>query len=197
MTRIGRIAAVSSLGLWFFGAQARAQDSSLMDMNMNMGCMLMAGMHELQVAVYQSGALDDSCADIPAPGPAVVTLTSASKELRDMTTEVRIVRGAEESKTASSPGLDPVTLAHAPPKNYPAGVITLPANFDKAGKYTVLVTIRDDKDMVMSGSLGMTVGAGSRQEIYAFLASGVILAAALGFYIWDRRRKSRMSLTGG
>lgn len=168
-----------------------------MDMNMSMGCMLMAGMHELQVAVYQSGALDDSCADIPGPGLAVVTLTSAAKELRDMTTEVRIVRGEEAAKTASSPGLEPVTLIYAPPKAYPTGVITLNTNFDKAGKYTVLVTVRDGKDMVMSGRLGMTVGAGSRQMIYAFLASGVILAAALGFYIWDRRHKSRMPLKGG
>ena len=197
MKRTCRIAAVVSLGLWLFGAHARAQDSSLMDMNMNMGCMLMAGMHELQVAVYQSGGLDDSCADIPAPGPAVVTLTSASKELRGMTTEVRVVRGDEETKTASSPGLEPVTLVYAPPKTYPTGVITLPTNFDKAGKYTVLVTIRDYQDMEMSGSLGMTVGAGSRQALYAFLVSGVILAAALGFYIWDRRRKSRTSLRGG
>src|ERR1700746_2306596 len=93
MMRIGRIAAVLTLGLWLFGAQARAQDSSLMNMNMNMGCMLMAGMHELQVAVYQSGGLDDSCQDLPGPGPAVVTLSSASKELPGMTAEVRIVRG--------------------------------------------------------------------------------------------------------
>jgi hypothetical protein len=197
MMRIGRIAAVLTLGLWLFGAQTRAQDSSLMDMNMNMGCMLMAGMHELQVAVYQFGAVDDSCEDLPAPGPAVVTFTSASKELRDMTTEVRIVRGEEGTKTASSPGLDPVTLVYAPPKVYPTGVITLNTNFDKAGKYTVLVTIRDDKDMVMSGSLGMTVGAGSRQVIYAFLASGVILTAALGFYLWDRRRKASKLLKTG
>ncbi len=196
MARIGRIA-VLTMGLWLFGAPARAQDSSLMDMNMNMGCMLMAGMHELQVAVYQSGALDDSCADIPGPGPAVVTLSSASKELRDMTTEVRIVRGEEGAKTASSPGLEPVTLVYAPPKAYPTGVITLNTNFDKAGKYTVLVTIRDDKDMVMSGSLGMTVGAGSRQMIYAFLACGVILAAALGYYLWDRRRKAATPLKHG
>jgi hypothetical protein len=191
---IGRSAAVLTLGFWLFGAQARAQDSSLMDMNMNMGCMLMAGMHELQVAVYQSGALDDSCEDLPGPGPAVVTISSASKELRDMTTEVRIVRGDEAEKTASAAGLDPVTLAYAPAKTYPTGVVTLNVNFDKAGKYTVLVTVSDNKDMVMSGHLGMTVGAGSRQAIYAFLASGAILAAALGYYLWDRRRKSKLSL---
>jgi hypothetical protein len=186
----GRYAAALTLGIALWGAQAQAQDSSLMDMNMNMGCMLMAGMHELQVAVYQSGGLDDSCQDLPGPGPAVVTLSSASKELHEMTAEVRIVRG-ETGEAASSTGLDPVTLAYVPPKAYPTGVITLNANFDKAGKYMVLVTLRDGKDMVMSGSLPMTVGAGSRQTIYAFIASAVILAAALGYYAWDRRRKAK------
>jgi len=189
MIGFGRSVAALTLGLWLFAAQAQAQDSSLMDMNMNMGCMLMAGMHELQVAVYQSGGLDDSCQDLPGPGPAVVTLSSASKEIHDMTAEVRIVRG-ETGEAASSTGLDPVTLAYAPPKAYPAGVVTLNANFDKAGKYMVLVTLRDGKDMVMSGSLTMTVGAGSRQTIYAFIASAVILVVALGYYGWDRRRKA-------
>ena len=188
MIGFGRSVAALTLGLWLFAAQAQAQDSSLMEMNMNMGCMLMAGMHELQVAVYQSGALDDSCQDLPGPGPAVVTLSSASKELRDMTTEVRIVRG-ETGEAAASAALDPVTLVYAPPKAYPTGVITLNANFDRAGKYTILVTMRDHKDMVMSGSLAMTVGAGSRQIIYAFAASGAILGAALGYYLWDQRRK--------
>ena len=187
MIGIGRIAAALTLGFALWGTKAQAQDTSLMDMNMNMGCMLMAGMHELQVAVYQSGALDDSCEDLPGPGPAVVTLSSASKELRDLTTEVRIVRG-DTGEAASGTSLDPITLVYAPPKAYPTGVITLNTNFDKAGKYTVLATVRDDNDMVMSGHLGITVGAGSRQVIYAFLASGVILAAALGYYLWEHRR---------
>ncbi|HWX14414.1 MAG TPA: hypothetical protein VNY06_06105 [Methylocella sp.] len=195
MIGIGRFAAALTLGFALWGTKAQAQDTSLMDMNMNMGCMLMAGMHELQVAVYQSGALDDSCEDLPGPGPAVVTLSSASKELRDLTTEVRIVRG-DTGEAASGTSLDPITLVYAPPKAYPTGVITLNTNFDKAGKYTVLATVRDDKDMVMSGHLGITVGAGSRQVIYAFLASGVILAAALGYYLWEHRRKSKMSFKG-
>lgn len=191
MSGRGRFAAVLAVGI-FLSGPAQAQDSSLMDMNMNMGCMLMAGMHELQVAVYLSGTLDDSCEDVPAPGPAVVTLSSASKELRDLATEVRIVRGDETEKIASDASLDPVTLLYQPPKTYPTGVITLNTNFDKAGKYTVLVTIRDDQEMVMSGRLGMTVGAGSRQVIYAFLASGVILAGALAYYLWDHRRKAKL-----
>jgi len=193
---IGRLAAALVLGIVLLGAGAEAQDTSLMDMNMNMGCMLMAGMHEMQVSVYQSGASDDSCKDIPSPGPALITLSSGSKELRDMTTEVRIVRDTG-AKTAASGNLDPATLAYLPPKNYPRGVIILPANFDKPGKYAVLVTVRDGKDMAMSGRLGMTVGETSRQWIFVFIGSGVIVAAAFGYYFWEQRRKRKLCATSG
>ena len=74
MIGIGRLAAALILGIVLPGARAEAQNSSLMDMNMDMGCMLMAGMHEMQVSVYQSGATEDSCQDIPSPGPALIRL---------------------------------------------------------------------------------------------------------------------------
>jgi hypothetical protein len=191
MSGIGRLAAALILGIVLPRARAEAQNSSFMDMNMDMGCMLMAGMHEIQVSVYQSGATDDSCKDIPSPGLALITLSSASKELRDMTTEVRIVRdtGAE---TAASGNLDPITLAYLPPKNYPTGVITLTANFDTLGKYAVLVTVRDAKDMAMSGRLGLTVGQASRQWIFVYILSGIILAGAFGFYLRDLGRKNNL-----
>jgi hypothetical protein len=71
MFGMGRLAAGLILGIVVLGARAEAQNTSFMDMNMDMGCMLMAGMHELQVSVYQSGARDDSCQDIPYPGPSL------------------------------------------------------------------------------------------------------------------------------
>jgi hypothetical protein len=191
MIGIGRVAAALILGIVLPGVRAEAQDPTFMDMNMDMGCMLMAGMHEMQVSVYQSGATEDSCKDIPSPGPALITLSSASKELRDMTTEVRIVRDPEADATAASGNLDPITLAHLPPKNYPTGVITLTANFDKLGKYAVLVTVRDAKDMAMSGRLGLTVGDASRQWIIVYTISGIILAAAFGFYLRDLGRNKK------
>jgi hypothetical protein len=192
MMGIGRLAAALILGVVLPGARAKAQNTSFMDMNMDMGCMLMAGMHEMQVSVYQSGATEDSCKDIPSPGPALITLSSASKELRDMTAEVRVVRGAEADVTAASGNLDPVTLAYLPPKNYPRGVITFPANFDKPGKYALLVTVRDAKAMAMSGRLGLTVGEASRQWIFVYILSGIILAAAFGFYLRDLGRKNNL-----
>jgi hypothetical protein len=190
MMGIGRFAAALILGITVLGSRVQAQDTSLMDMNMAMGCMLMAGMHEMQVAVFQSGAREDSCEDIPAPGPTVITLSSTSKELRDLTTEVRLVKGeAAADSAAGDAKLEPVTLAHLPPKTYPTGIISLDANFDNPGKYALLVTVSDNKEMTMSGQIPMTVGAASRQWTYAFILSGVVVAAGFGFYIWDHRRK--------
>jgi hypothetical protein len=189
MVRIGQLGAALILGVVVLGGRpAAAQDTSFMDMNMNMGCMLMAGMHEMQLAVYQSGAREDSCEDIPSPGPALISLTAISKELRDMTTEVRLVKDAG-TEPAPGTNLDPVTLAYLPPKKYPTGVITFPVTFDKPGKYAVLVTVTDDKDMVMSGRLVMTVGETYKVWVAAFAICGVLLAGVLGFYLWDQNRK--------
>jgi hypothetical protein len=196
MIGIGRLAVAMILGIVLPGARGEAQNSSFMDMNMDMGCMLMAGMHEMQVSVYQSGATDDSCKDIPSPGPALITVSSASKELRDMTAEVRIVRDTGAG-TAAGGSLDPVTLAYLPPKTYPRGVITLTANFDKPGKYAVLVTVRDAKDMAMAGHLGLTVGEASRQWIIVYIISGIILAAAFGFYLRDLGRNKKIPIKSG
>ena len=91
MFGIGRLAAASILAIAVLVARVQAQDSSFMDMNMNMGCMLMVGRHEMQVSVYH-------------------TLTAASKELRDLTAEVRIVRGTEADPAAAA-HLDSETLA--------------------------------------------------------------------------------------
>ncbi|MDQ6869042.1 MAG: hypothetical protein M3178_11810 [Pseudomonadota bacterium] len=193
MIGIGRLAAALILGIVLPGAWAEAQNSSFMDMNMDMGCMLMAGMHEMQVSVYQSGATEDSCKDIPSPGPALITLSSGSKELRDMTMEVRIVRDTGAGIAAGG-NLDPVTLAYLQPKTYPRGIITLPANFDKPGKYAVLVTVRDAKDMAMSGRLVITVGEASRQWITVYIISGIILAAAFGLYLRDLSRKNKLPI---
>jgi hypothetical protein len=196
MFGIGRLAAALILGIAILAARAEAQDSSFMDMNMNMGCMLMAGMHEMQVSVYQSGATEDSCPDLPYPGPTVVTLTAVSKELRDMTAEVRIVRGAEADATAGA-RLDPITFAYLPPKNYPTGVITLPANFDQPGKYAVLVTVSDGKGMTMSGRLIVTVGQEAHKWVLVFALAGIVLVAAFGYYLWDFNRRKKLPVKSG
>src|SRR5579885_1038163 len=171
MMVLGRLAAAGILGIAVLGGRVQAQNTSFMDMNMEMGCMLMAGMHEMQVAVYQSGSRDDSCPELSSPGQALITLTSAAKELRDLSTEVRLVRGGEADGAAADAKFDPVTVAHVPPKTYPTGAISLPANFD------------------MSGRVVMSVGEVSRQWLYAGIFSAALVAIALGVFVWDHQRK--------
>ena len=110
---------------------------------------------------------------------------------------MNIAKDTEVDATAASGNLDPVTLAYLPPKTSPRGVITLPANFDKPGKYAVLVTVRDAKDMAMSGRLGLTVGEASRQWIFVYILSGIILAAAFGFYLRDLGRNKKTLVKSG
>jgi hypothetical protein len=193
MRGIGRFAAALIFGIVMLAARAQAQDTSFMDMNMNMGCMLMAGMHEMQISVYQAGALDDSCPEINSTGASVVTLTAVSKELRDMSAEVRIVRDPDADPKAGA-RLDPVTLAYLPPKSYPSGVITIPANFDTAGKYAILVTVSDGKDMTMSGKLVVNVAQGSHQWLMVFIFAGLVLAGGFGYYLWDFNRRKKLPM---
>ncbi len=186
-----RLAGALILTVCLFGARAEAQDSSLMDMNMDMGCMLMAGMHEMRLAVYShsSDSREDICGDIPAPGPVSITLNAVSKELRDMAIEVRVVRDAGTSNLAAGGDIESLTLAHLPPKIYRTGVATFPVTFDKPGKYAVLLTVSDDTNMVMSGQYVLTVEQGARQWIYVLVFAVAAVVAAAGFYVWDERRK--------
>ncbi len=191
MIGLTRPVAACVLAIFMLGAPAQAQDSSLMDMNMDMGCMLMAGMHEMRLAVYAhaSDSREDVCADIPAPGLVAVTLNAISKELRDMTIEARVVRDSGGGNIPAGGDIEALTLAHLPPKPYGTGVVTFPVTLDKPGKYAVLVTVSDDKDMVMSGQYVLTVERGARQWIYVLIFAVAAIAAAAGFYVWDERRK--------
>jgi hypothetical protein len=46
--------------------------------------------------------------------------------------------------------------------------------------------------MAMSGRLGLTVGEASRQWIFVYILSGIIVAAAFGFYLRDLGRKNKL-----
>ncbi|WP_051953620.1 hypothetical protein [Methylocapsa aurea] len=190
---IGRLAGALFLAIALIGGRAQAQDTSLMDMNMDMGCMIMAGMHELRVSAYQhsSDARRDECEEIAAPGPVSITINTISHELRDLPIEIRMIRDVGPDAEAEAGKLDQITLAHLPPKIYPTGVATFPVNLDKPGKYAILVTVTDEKEkgMVMTGRHVITVEQPAKKWILVLIASGVVLAAGAAFYIWDERRR--------
>jgi len=191
MVGIGRLAGALFAAIALFGARAEAQDTSLMDMNMDMGCMIMAGMHEFRVSAYlhSSDAREDHCAEIPGPGPVSITINTTSHEVKDFPIEIRLIRDA--GPDAESSKLDQITLAHLPPKTYPTGVATFPVNLDKPGKYAVLVTVSDDKDMVMSGRHVIIVEQPAKKWILVIVGIAAVLGGGLAFYVWDERRKKK------
>jgi hypothetical protein len=188
MVGIGRLTGALILAIALLGTRAQAQDSSLMDMNMDMGCMIMAGMHELRVSAYlhSSDARDDHCAEIPAPGRVSITLNTVSHELQEMPMEIRMIR--DLGRDAKTVDIEQVTLAHLPPKIYPTGVVTFPVTFDQPGKYAVLVTVRG-KDMEMSGRHVIRVEQPAKKWILVIGGIALVLGGGLAFYIWDERRK--------
>lgn len=105
--------------------------------------------------------------------------------------------GRAEADPAAAAHLDSETLAYLPPKNYPTGVVTLPANFDKPGKYAVLVTVSDGKDMTMSGKLTVTVGQETRRWVLVFALAGIILVVGFGIYIWDFNSRKKLPAKSG
>ncbi|WP_051335697.1 hypothetical protein [Methylocapsa acidiphila] len=191
MIGMSRLVGAFVLTIFLFGARAEAQDSSLMDMNMDMGCMMMAGMHEMRLAAYShaSDSREDVCSDIPAPGPVTLTLNAVSKELRDMMIEVRVIRSTGTASPPTGAALEAATLAYLPPKTYRTGVVTLPVNFDKAGKYSVLLNVDDGAGMAMASQYDLTVEQGAKQWYYVLAFAIAAVAAAGGFYVWDERRK--------
>src|SRR5215471_20075928 len=76
---------------------------------------------------------EEFCDDIPNAGQMVVALDMQEKELRDMTTEIRIIKDLgshttvngypylTDAELADTGVLDQATVFHWPPKKYPTG----------------------------------------------------------------------------
>ena len=101
-------------------------------------CVLRIGKDIMFFTGYQpQNSRDEFCDDIPSTGQTVVALDMQDTELRDMLTEIRIVRDdgtytrmnglpvLTDAKLASKEVLDPVTINYLPPKKYPTSTLTL------------------------------------------------------------------------
>jgi hypothetical protein len=179
MMGFGRLIGASILAIVLLATRGQAMEG--MDMSgSNNTCPLMAGMHEMHLSAYQNGSIDELCMDIPATGPVTISIDAVSPELRDMTTEIRVVKG---TGTEASGNLDQSTIAYVAPKRYPAGTATFPVTFNDTGKYAVLVTVRDDHGMVMSTSFPLTVGAILSPGLIVGVIFGLALIVALVVYL--------------
>ena len=149
-------------------------------------CKLRVGRFLMHFVGYQPDSPSgprEFCEDIPETGRTVVVLDYLNDELRDLPTEVRIVRD-----TGSESDLDAITVLHLPAKLYPSGSLSFEHEFDAPGKFVGLVTVGGAQQAV--SRFPFSVGRTSR---WPHLIGGALLLAlaAVALYRFGLDRRSR------
>jgi len=173
-------------------------------------CAAQLGPSLVQFSVYQ--ARDPRaryCTEIPDVGTATIVIDQADAQLRDMTTDVRILKdgdwgarvagatGLSSDAVVAPEALDPFTEKHLPPKPYPTGIIQFEHRFTSPGQYHAMVTAKNDHGQVYVSEIPFRVGqAGHGRLLFwggsvvAFIAAALLLAwkYALLQRLWSRGR---------
>lgn len=151
-------------------------------------CVARIGPSFVQFSVYQAREPRARyCMEIPDVGPATIVIDQGDAQLRDMMTDVRIVRdiggGAELSSDAvvAPEALDVVTEKHLLPAIYPTGIIELVHRFTSPGRYHMLVTVKNEHGQIYVSDFPFQVGQSGRG---ALLLWGGIATAFIGAALW-------------
>jgi hypothetical protein len=109
-------------------------------------------------------------------------------ELRDMLTEIRIIRDEgnhttmnglpflTDAELESPQVLDAVTITHVLPKKYPTGTLTFEHTFPQNGKFIGIVTVENGRGQIYVTQFPFSVGqgVGKSMGIYASSALGLL-----------------------
>lgn len=156
-------------------------------------CVAGLGSSFVQFSVYQ--ARDPSarfCTEIPDVGTATIVIDQAAAELREMTTDIRIIKdvgldvgaaGLSSDVVVAPETLDPFTEKHLLPKPYPTGIIEFEHKFTSPGQYLAMVTAKNDHGQVYVSEFPFRVGQPGRSRLLlwggsaaAFIAVALLLA---------------------
>ncbi|WP_051953252.1 hypothetical protein [Methylocapsa aurea] len=145
------------------------------------------------------------CKDIPDVGPVLIVLDYVDMELREMRTDVRVIK-AVDGRTGSSEmsgilhdaqmapeALDPVTEKYLPPRLYPTGIIKFEHTFTSPGKYFGIVTVKNDHGQIYVSHFPFSVGQTHRRMILAYSLFAAPIIAGFFFYYWKFGRKHRLT----
>jgi hypothetical protein len=150
-------------------------------------CRLNIGPYSMHFVGYQpdSSAEKEFCEDIPRTGHTIVVLDYVDQELRELPTEVRIIRD-----TGSEANLAAVTVLHVPPKVYPNGSLHFEHTFSEPGKFVGLVTVADKQKLVARFPFSVAKGGSAGKAwLWALLA----VALGGGLYFYTARIRPRLS----
>jgi hypothetical protein len=159
-------------------------------------CVLRIGPDIMFFTGYQpQNSRGEFCDDIPSVGLTVVALDMQEIELRDMLTEIRIIRDdgthtrmnglpfLSDAELANNAGLDPVTISYLPPKKYPTGTLTFEHTFPENGKFIGIVTVENDHGQKFVSQFPFAVGQQLGKSLVLY---GMILVALIAgvFGVW-------------
>jgi hypothetical protein len=153
-------------------------------------CKLRVGRYLMHFVGYQPDTPSgpkEFCEDIPETGRTIVVLDYLNEELRDLPTEVRIIRD-----TGSEQKLDDITLLHLPPKVYPSGSLNFEMNFPEPGKFVGLVTVGGGERLISR----FPFSVGRRGSWLQMLVPvGLVLVGSVFLYRFGIRRRSKATRT--
>jgi hypothetical protein len=168
-------------------------------------CVLRIGPDLMFYTGYQpQNSREEFCDDIPSPGQTVVTLDMQDSELRDMTTEIRIIKDLgtharmnglptlTDAELASPEVLDPVTIVYVAPNKYPTGTLTFAHTFPENGKFIGIVTVKNSHGQTYVSQFSFSVGQTLGNSVFFY---GLMVLAALvgvfGFWYYSRGHQAR------
>lgn len=153
-------------------------------------CKLRVGRYLIHFTGYQpdSTTTKEFCEDIPATGRTIVVLDYINDELRDLPTEVRIVKDTGSAPSTDPKEVDANTVLHVPAKVYPAGTLHFEHNFREPGKFVGLVTVVDKQPMV--SRFPFSVGK-SGTDASLLLPGIAAVVGGVGLYLFARRKREQ------
>jgi hypothetical protein len=160
-------------------------------------CVLRIGPDLMFFTGYQPQySREEFCDDVPNVGQTVVALDMQETELRDMLTEIRLIKDdgshtqlnglpvLTDAELANKPALDAVSIAYFPPKKYPTGTLTFEHTFTEPGKFIGIVTVENEHGQKFVSQFPFSVG---QQASKGLVLYGLMLAAMIGgvYAIWN------------
>jgi hypothetical protein len=166
-------------------------------------CVLRIGPDLMFFTGYQpQNSRDEFCDDIPSIGQTVVALDMQDTELRNMLTEIRLIKDdgthtrmnglpvLTDSELASKEVLDAVTISYLPPKKYPTGTLTFEHTFPETGKFIGIVSVQNAHGQTYVSQFPFSVGqpVGRNLVLYGMILAGLI-AGVYGIWHYGGKQK--------
>jgi hypothetical protein len=178
-------AGLAGLALIMAAGEATAHGGLSMEKD---DCKLRIGPYLMHFTGYQPQAdySKEFCEDIPSTGFTIIVLDFVDDPLRDLATEVRIVKdGADEAD------LERATVFRLPPRKYSTGSLSFDYTFADAGNYVGLVTVVDG-DQKMLARFPFSVGSSKwLRNVVAALVFVIGIAGAYAFWAGRRAANAR------